>query len=333
MTSSMRAAVIHGPGDLRIEDRPPPRPGGGEILIRTLAASICNATDVHIWEGELEEGIRPPFPHILGHERCGEVVELGDGVTGFSPGDRIALWAKMDGAFAEFDVLPVWRYPVVQLGAEVSDDAGSLLEFVGATLRALHSARLRPGERVLVLGLGVQGMMLSQEAKLLGAARVVGVDLLPFRLDHARRMGVDVAFDLSGQSEPAAYAALREALGGEADLVIDATGKDRWDGGSSINLALRLLRWSGRLVLYALPTREVRIDTRLVAGKGLTVRGIDTPPHEVAPLLELGASWVASGKLRLEELITHRVPLERVEEGLRLCRDRPHEVLKVMVTV
>lgn len=327
----MRAAVIHGPEDLRIEERERPRPGAGEILIRTRSASICNATDVHIWEGALGEELRPAFPHVLGHERCGEVVEVGDGVTEFAPGDRVGCWAKMDGAFAEYDVLRPWQYPLVRLSERVSDDAGSLLEFVGATLRALHAARVRPGDRVLILGMGVQGLVLAQEARLLGAARVAGVDLLPSRLARARELGVDPAYDLSGRSEAQALAELRQAVGGEVELVIDATGRGTWPGGSTINLGLELLRWAGQYLVYALPTEDVRLNARLIGTKGISFRGIDTPPHEVGPLLQLGERWVADGALKLEELVTHRVPLERVAEGLTLCRDRPADVLKVMV--
>jgi threonine dehydrogenase-like Zn-dependent dehydrogenase len=327
----MRALAIHGPGRLRIEERPCPDPGPGEVLIRTLKASICNATDVHIWEGSLGEELRPPFPHVLGHERCGEVVAVGAGVREFAPGDRLGLWAKMDGAFAEFDVLRPWEYPLVKLSDAVSDDAGSLLEFVGATLRALHSARLRPGDRVLILGMGVQGLMLAQECKLMGASRVVGVDLVPFRLRHAESMGADVGYDLSGTGYAQALEELREALGGEAELVIDATGHGHWAGGNIINLALELLGWAGRFLVYALPTADVEVNARLIGMKGIRFQGIDTPPHEVGQLMRLGESWVAEGRLMLEELITHRVPLDRVEDGLKLCRDRPGEVLKVMV--
>lgn len=141
----MRAVVIDGPGALRVGEVPDPVPGAGEVVIRTLSAAICNATDVHIWEGRLGEDLRPAFPHVLGHERSGVVVAVGPGVEGIAVGDRVACWAKMDGAFAEYDVLRPNDYPMVVLGEGVSDDAGALLEFVGATLRCLHAARLRPG--------------------------------------------------------------------------------------------------------------------------------------------------------------------------------------------
>lgn len=327
----MRAARIHGPHDLRVERVPEPEPGPGEILVRTRVASICNATDVHIWEGELGEELRPPFPHVLGHERSGEVVGLGAGVADFAVGDRVGLWAKMDGAFAEYDVLRPWEYPLVKLSERVSDDAGSMLEFAGATLRALHSARLRPGEHVLIFGMGVQGMMLAQEAKLMGASRVVGVDMVPFRLRRAELLGADTGYDLTGKSYVEALGELRDALGGDADLVIDATGRGRWEGGNSVNLGLDLLRWAGRYLVCALPTRDLELNARLIGMKGISFQGIDTPPHEVGALMRLGERWVAEGKLRLEELITHRVPLERVEDGLKLCRDRPDQVLKIMV--
>jgi len=84
-------------------------------------------------------------------------------------------------------------------------------------------------------------------------------------------------------------------------------------------------------VVYGLPTRDVEVNARLIGMKGITFKGIDTPPQEVNRLLLLGERWVAEGRLRLEGLVTHRVPLDRVEDGILLCRDRPGEVLKVMV--
>ncbi|MFW6078966.1 MAG: zinc-dependent alcohol dehydrogenase [Gemmatimonadota bacterium] len=331
----MRAAVLYGPHDLRVlDDVPVPVPGPGELLIRTMAAAICNATDVHIWSGEIGEEVRPPFPHVLGHERAGVVEVVGEGVDAFEVGDRVACWSKMDGAFGEYDVLRPEACPTVRLRDDVSDDAGAMLEFVGATLRGLESARLEPGERVLVLGQGVQGLALAQEAKLRGAGQVVGVDRVAARLERAASLGVDATYDLTGRSWAVALSGLRSVLdGGEADVVIDAAGADRWPGGNSVNLALELVRWSGRYVVYALPTRDLEVNTRLIALKGIRVQGIDTPPHEVGRLLEEGQRWVAEGRLELERLITHRVSLEGVVDGLARCRDRPAETLKVMVDV
>lgn len=85
----MRAARIHGPCDRRVERVP--EPGPGEILVRARVASICSAADMHLWEGGLGEELRPPFPHVLGHERSGEVVRLGAGVADFAVGDRVGL--------------------------------------------------------------------------------------------------------------------------------------------------------------------------------------------------------------------------------------------------
>ncbi|MFW6201708.1 MAG: zinc-dependent alcohol dehydrogenase, partial [Gemmatimonadota bacterium] len=327
--------VLYGPHDLRVlDDVPVPVPGPGELLIRTMAAAICNATDVHIWSGEIGEEVRPPFPHVLGHERAGVVEAVGEGVEGFGVGDRVACWSKMDGAFGEYDLLRPAEFPTVRLRDDVSDDAGAMLEFVGATLRGLEAARLEPGERVLVLGQGVQGLTLAQEAKLRGARQVVGVDRIAARLERAASLGVDATYDLTGRSWDRALEELRSVLaGGEADVVIDAAGAGGWPGGNSVNLALELVRWSGRYVVYALPTRDLTVNARLIALKGIRVQGIDTPPHEVGRLLEEGQRWVAEGRLELEGLITHRVPLEGIEDGLARCRDRPDETLKVMVDV
>lgn len=327
----MRAAVLHGPGDLRVEEVPDPSPGRGEILIRTRAAAICNATDVHIWEGRLGEEVRPPFPHILGHERAGEVVALGEDPGPFRVGDRVACWAKMDGAFGELDVLRPREHPTVRLDPRLSDDAGAFLEFVGATLRAMAASRLGPGERVMVLGQGVQGILLALEAALLGAGAVVGVDVLPERLERARALGVERTLDLGGLDPAGAVRAVQDLAGGELDLVLDAAGRDSWGGGNSVNLALDALRWGGRYVVYALPVEDLRVSFRALALKGITLKGIDVPPHQVTRLLELGVAWAATGRLGLDGLVTHRVPLDGLVRGLELCRDRPAEVLKVVV--
>ncbi len=328
----MRAAVIHGPEQLRLEEREIPEPGPGELVIRTLVASICNATDVHIWEGRLGEDLRPPFPHVLGHERAGRVVAVGEGAQGFAVGDRVACWAKMDGAFGDYDLLRPWQYPTVRLSDAISDDAASLMEVVGATMRGIHAAGIRPGERVIVLGQGVQGIVLAQLARLLGAAAVAGVDRLPFRLERAHALGVDATLSLDGRTQHELSEELRAAVGGEADVVIDALGgSGAWPGGDVRAAAMQALRWAGRYIAYGLPPDDVPLNLRLVAARGLLLKGIDTPPHEVGRLMGLGERWVADGRLRLEELVTHRVPLERVVDGLELCRSRPGEVLKVMV--
>lgn len=327
----MRAAVIHGPEQLYVEDVPVPDPGPGELVIQTLVASICNATDVHIWEGRLGEELRPPFPHVLGHERAGRVVAVGDGVQGYALGDRVACWAKMDGAFGEYDLIRPWQYPTVRLSDAISDDAASLMEVVGATMRGIHSAAIRPGDRVVVLGQGVQGMVLARLAQLVGAEAVLGIDALPFRLERARELAADHVLDPSGMTSARVTEAVRSAFGGECDVVIDALGGGASDGANVRDAALDALRWAGRYLVYGLPPDDVPLNLRLVAMKGLTLKGIDTPPHEVARLMGLGEHWVAEGKLPLERLITHRVPLEKIVDGLELCRSRPGEVLKVMV--
>lgn len=327
----MKAAVIHGARDLRVEERPVPEAGPDEIVVRTLVASICNATDVHIWEGELGEELRPPFPHVLGHERSGEVVAVGARVRGFRVGDRVACWAKMDGAFAEYDAIRPGQFPTVHVGTALSDRAGAFLEFVAATLRTITAAGPRPGESVAVLGTGVQGLLLALEAKLLGAGRVVAVDPLGSRVERALALGVDAGVVLSGLDQEGALAALREELGRDADLVLDATGSALWPGGNSVDLGLAALRWAGRYVVHALPTADVPVNVRLLSMKGITMKGVDVPPHEVLPLMKVGVRWAAEGRLPLDALETHRVPLDRVEEGLRLCRDAPADVLKVVV--
>ncbi|WP_347129030.1 alcohol dehydrogenase catalytic domain-containing protein, partial [Neglectibacter timonensis] len=149
----MLAAIVERPHEFVIKDIPRPDAGPKQVIIKTLACSICNATDNHILEG-IFDGYHDRYPQIMGHEVCGEVVELGAEVTDLKLGDRIALYTPY-GAFAEYvpvDVDPGY-YAVVP--DNLSDEEASICEmFDGAYTSTIACAELTPGERVLVVGAG-----------------------------------------------------------------------------------------------------------------------------------------------------------------------------------
>lgn len=328
----MKANVVRGAHQLALEELPDPKIEQDEVLVAVRRSSICNATDVHIWEGTFPPDVCPPYPHVLGHECAGEIVEVGSKVDGYQVGDRIGWWCKMTGAHGELNAIKPGSLAVAKLSPHLSWEEGALLEIVGGTMRLFYDSRMRPADRVMVLGMGATGLVLIQEAKLLGAACTLGVDLLRFRLDMATKVGADLAYNLTGVTFEQALADLRGMVE-EVDVVIDAMGNHLWEGGNSIELALWLLRPGGSYEVFGHPTRNTPVNTRVVSGRGIVMKGFSTPMRKTRDLIHLGERWVAEGKLLLEPIVTHHVPLDRLVEGLVLCRDHPDRTLKVVVDV
>jgi len=318
----MKAAVVKGPNQLVVENVPDPACDADSAIVKTHRAAICNATDCEIAEGVFPGHLHPPYPHVLGHESSGEVVEVGCNVEGIKPGDRISYWCKMSGAFGQFNKIEPAKLAIAKLDESVSFDEGAVLELVGGTMRLMWDSGIRPADKVLILGQGPAGLILLQEAKLFSRGTAVTLDLIDWRLEKSRQLGADFAFN-------PAKAAKEEILDqvGEVDLVIDAVGNSR-----GINLGIDLLRPGGRYVIFGHATEDQAIAMREICIKDLKVTGFSCPDEKNIDLINLGQRLVAAGEIQLKPLITHHVPLDDLEQGLALCR-RHEKVLKVIVDI
>lgn len=237
----MRVAMYYSNRDIRLEEVPRPEIGFDEVLVRIEASGICGS-DVMEWY-RLHKA-----PLVLGHEIAGVVVEVGSGVKKYQPGDRVAASHHVPcqtcpycrsghptvcdtlrqtnfhpGGFAELVRLPAINvdrglYP---LPDEMSYEAATFIEPLACVLRAQRTARLSPGQTVLVLGSGISGVLHIQLARSLGAGRIFATDVSPFRLEAARKLGAEQAWEARKFSP----AALRTANEGRlADLILVCTG-------------------------------------------------------------------------------------------------------------
>ena len=211
----MRVAVYHNNSDIRIEERPVPKIGPGEILVRIRASGICGS-DVMEWYRV------PKAPIVLGHEVAGDIVEVGEGVTQLSVGQRVVVSHHVPcntcrlclsgyhtacptlhttnfdpGGFAEYVRVPALQTErgVLVLPDDVTYEEGSFVEPLGCVVRAQTRAGVRPGSTVLVIGSGISGLLHIRLAVALGAGRVFATDVNEYRLDWARRAGATAAFD------------------------------------------------------------------------------------------------------------------------------------------
>jgi L-iditol 2-dehydrogenase len=328
----MRAAVYYSNRDVRIEERPVPAVGPGEILMRVEASGICGS-DVVEWY-RLRRA-----PLVLGHEVAGTVAEVGEGVDGFRPGQRIATTHHVPcnacrlclsgrhslcdmlrrthfdpGGFAEFVRLPAVNVArgTFRVPEGVGAVAASFVEPLACAVRAQRLAGVGPGTSVAVLGSGLSGILQVQLAKALGAGPVLATDVHPFRLEAARRLGADAVVD-AREDVPAA---VRRLTGGSgADAVIVCTGAEQ-----AITQGLRAVARGGTVLLFALlpPGYVLPVPLGDLWQDGVTVTSSYAgPPADMETALEL----IASGRVDVEATVTHRLPLEQAALGFRLTAE------------
>ena len=328
----MRALLSHEPGGpetLRLEELPDPSPGPGELLVRVRACSI-NYPDVLIIEDKYQ--LKPPRPFAPGSEIAGEVIEVGDGVDGWSTSDRL-IAATGYGGLVEKIVVPAAR--AIPLPAERSFAEGSALLLTYAT--ALHAlvdrGRLEAGQTLLVLGAaGGVGRAAVEIGKALGA-RVIAAASSEEKARAARDAGADEAVVYpGGDADPKALSQLfKDAVGVDgADVILDPVG------GNYAEAALRSIAWGGRFLVVGFPAGIPKLPLNLPLLKACDVSGVfwgafvARDPERNAEHVNQLFRWWAEGKIAPK--ISACLPLERGGEAIAALRDRK-AIGKLVVTI
>lgn len=349
--ASMKAAVLGDPGRIEVVDLPVPDPGPEDVLVRVHRASLCG-TDVKILDRTFfKDGGPEPGTFVPGHEYAGTVVGVGESVDELWVGDRVVSEAHrgcmrcraclgghytdclnygvhakghraqgmtVNGGFAEYvrnHVSTLHRLP-----DGVGFESGVVLSTVGTVMHAFDVlGELVTGARVVVIGPGPIGLLAVQVARELSAAHIALVGTRESRLAHGRAFGADVTLAPGGGGGAAA------ALLGSADVVLECSGS-----GGGVDDALRYARRGGRVVLVGFFDRPVTTDLNHAVVNGislLSVRGEGTGS------LERAVALAARGRLDLDALVTHRVPLTSIAEAFEIYIGRRDDALKVMLEV
>ena len=352
--ATMRAAVFHGPGDIRVDDVPRPTAGPGEAVIRVTLTTICG-TDVHILKGEypVEPGT------IVGHEPVGIIEELGAGVTGYEIGDRVLVGAitpcgqchaclsgklsqcghgtgyeaiggwrfgnTIDGAQAEYLLVPYAQANLAKIPESLTDEQVVLLADIASTgFSGAESGKVRIGDTVVVFAQGPIGLCATAGAKLMGASRVIGVEGDPARAEMARRMGADIVLDPNSTDIVDEVRRLTNGIG--ADVAIEALGLQ-----ATFENALRCVRAGGTLSSLGVYSGKLQVPYEAFAA-GL---GDHTIVTTLCPggkeRMERLMRMVASGRFDPTPLITHRFTLDEIVEAYDLFSNRRDGVLKVAI--
>lgn len=319
-SAAMRAAVLTGPGRMRIEATTRPEPGPGQVRLRLEGCGVC-ASNLTPWAGP-DWMQFPTEPGALGHEGWGTVEALGHGVDSVSLGDRVAALSYR--AYAEYDLADadaVVRLPAALSGKPFPGEP------LGCAMNIFRRSGIAAGQTVAIVGIGFLGAILTRLATDAGA-RVIAISRRPFSLDVARAFGAAETIPMDDHN--GIIGQVKELTAGVfCDRVIEAVGK-QWP----LDLAGELTRERGRLIVAGYHQDGPRqVNMWLWNWRGLDVINA----HERDPKVYLqgmreAVDAVASGRLDPTPLYTHRFPLERLDQALDATRDRPDGFLKAVVT-
>src|SRR3989449_3096642 len=340
----MLACLINGPGHAEITEVPVPRLQSGEVLIKLAAAGICG-TDIEKVHGAYGPG------GILGHEVSGTIASVGDGVIDLRKSDRVIahhhvpcyncescqhgdhtmcdLFKKTNFdpcGLADYFRVPEANVPrgaVVRLPPEISFEEGSMIEPTACCVGALDKAGVNPGDNVLVVGLGPTGLTQIQLLRKMGAAKIIGVDILPHRLEMARKLGADESIDASSRDVPEQ---VTKSTRVGVDLVIVSTGNQK-----AIQPALASIRKGGKLLLFGAPVQGsiISLDVGALFSRQISIVSsyscIESDIHRA-----LG--FLAKGDIDLRSMVTDRFALREAPKALEHARTSRTAVKTVILS-
>lgn len=342
----MKACVLHGIGDLRYEEVAVPPLEAGEVRLKIKASGICGSDIPRVFDKGTYH-----FPTIPGHEFAGEIVEAADPENARLVGARAAVFpllpcfrcgpckvgqsalcedydyygSRRDGAFAEYLNVRAWN--LVPVPEQVPYEQAALCEPAAVAIHALDIGHLRFGDNVVISGAGTIGLMLAQLAAAAGAERVILMDVDPQKLAYARKLGFP---DTIQTTETEAAQAVRDLTGGRmAQVVIEAAG-----AAASLRNCLKVAGNLGRVVLMGNPLGDMGLDQKTyweILRRQLTVLGTwNSSFNDQQNDWARAIAAIASGRLRLDPLITHRLPLSACHSAFAMLRGHSEFALKVM---
>lgn len=315
---TMRTAVVSAPGKIEIVEAQLPRPNSNELLVRIEGCGVC-ASNVPPWQGK-SWFTYPMAPGALGHEAWGQVKEIGDGVSDFQKGDRVALLSNR--AYADYDICE--SSSATKIPAALNDTAFPG-EPLGCAMNIFSRSKISKDDTIAIVGIGFLGALLTQLTSATGA-QVIAISRRAFALDVARQMGATQTVPL----DDGAIDNVKSLTNGKfCDVVIECTGKQ-----GPLDVAGEITQERGRLVIAGYHQDGPRqINMQLWNWRGLDVINA----HERNPRIYIDGIRQAirageAGLLDPAPLYTHFFPLEQLGDALNIAAQRPDGFVKALIT-
>ncbi|MCA9835297.1 MAG: alcohol dehydrogenase catalytic domain-containing protein [Trueperaceae bacterium] len=338
--SKMKVAVMQGAHHIDLGEKAKPSPKEGEVLIKVQACSVCGS-DLHYYHEGAIGAMQIKEPFTPGHEFAGIIIEGTGKPFGLEDGTLVAVdpaqpcgkceWCHSgnhhlcpdhlfvggpptDGAMAEYIAVPFSTVHVVP--QHFSAQQAALLEPLGIAIHALDLAKLRPGSDVCILGAGPIGLYISMLAQRSGAVRVSMIDPLAYRRDFAKNLSADAVFE-----NVESY--LDYTKGRGADVIFEATTSPEGP-----DLATQAVRIGGKVILVGIPDGDkFTLTASLVRRKGLTIKLSRRMGH----IYPRAIQYVDSGKLDVNAIVSHVMPLSEVKKAFELLSDYKDNAIKIVL--
>ncbi len=345
MNSNMKAFVLHSPGNMRLEQRPIPKPGPGEALVKMKSVGICGSDIHYLRHGKIGSFIVNE-PMILGHEAAGQVAALGPGTTGLEVGARVVVepgipcgtcWFCRNGRYTKCPTVRFMATPpddgclveyvswpvdfLFEMPDNISFQEGALVEPFAVALYATRRSGLYPAASVAILGAGPIGLSVLEAVKAMGAGDVIVVDVMPNRLTLAKEMGATHVLD-AGLVDVVEQ--VKSLTGGEgAHFVFETAGT-----APTFQQTVNIARDGGFVVLLGL-AQEDEIPMPMVES---VVREINfVSSFRYNNIFEEAITLIGHDRVNLKPLITHEFPFDQALEAFDVAENAEETAVKVMI--
>lgn len=304
----MKRAVYCGIRDIRVEEVPDPAPGRGEVKIKNKYIGICGS-DLH----EYLHGLFPASP--FGHEACGEIVSVGEGVRSFAAGDRVCSFVK--DAYAEYLICPENR--LLKIPDGMKWERAALVEPLSGAAYAVHEGGIQASDSILIVGAGTVGLMLLLGLKAMGVEKIYMTDILENRRQKALELGASLVWN---PAEVKTSSKIKELTAGKGvDAAIEAVGIE-----TTLKDCLSSVKYKGKVIVQGIFTQRASVHMLGFVTRETTMIGTNSinPP--------LAMKWLASGKIQPESVITQIIPLDQIKtKGFDILSEKRQTAIKILV--
>ncbi len=316
----MKAAILHDAHKFIIEEKPLPQIQADELLISIKACGVCHS-EIHQWDHKID-GLE--YPRFIGHEAAGIVEDVGEHITKFNKGDRVALWVDSKGYAEKIAVKEDRVFPL----AEKIPFEEAMAEPIACTTNGVIKTNIQLGDKVVLVGTGFMGLILLQQIKISGASEIIAVDIRDEILELALKLGATKTINSLKENPVDIVNKLTDGIG--ADVCFEVGGNQ-----STLDLAPQLCRMEGKLVIFGYHPGQ-RIIKDLGYWNWMAFDIINAHFRDLKTILkgsQIGVELLNKNMLKMKPLITHKFPLDKINEAFKAAKEKPKGFIKAVVVM
>ena len=315
----MKIAALYGPRDFQIIEAPIPEIQADEVLLRVAACGVCTS-ELEQWEGK-SSGLN--YPRFIGHEVSGVVEKVGPKIQSFHPGHRVGAWVTERGFAEHVAVKAEYCFPAGDLALDLA-----LAEPLACSVNAVEMANLSLADDVVIIGAGFMGNLVQKLVQLQGPRHVIVADTRSDALERAKKMGATRVVDVRNESLPEVVKEMTNGQG--ADVSFEATGAQ-----APLTLLGDVTRMSGKVVIVGFHQGGMR-EIPLAYWNWMAFQIFNAHFREIATIMRgmrIGMRLLTSGRLTLDDLVTHRFQLNEINQAFLTAVEKPDGFVKSTVVM